>query len=86
MDSSERVLLPGMQGRIFFMRTRRIIEIVLALGILTSVMPVVLGAEAPDINQDAIGQTPPRLSLTTGQVSFWRPGAEEWSQAEIFLQ
>ena len=65
------------------MRTRRIIEAVLALGILTSVMSVVWGAEAPDLEQDAIGQTPPRLSLTTGQVSFWRPGAEDWSQAQV---
>jgi uncharacterized protein DUF6600 len=31
----------------------------------------------------AIGQTPPRLSLVDGQVSFWRAGAEEWMAAQV---
>jgi len=30
-----------------------------------------------------IGRTPPRLSYLEGQVSFWRPGAGDWSQAQI---
>ncbi len=30
-----------------------------------------------------IGQTPPRLSLIEGAVSFWRPGAEDWTQAQV---
>jgi hypothetical protein len=30
-----------------------------------------------------IGRTPPRLSFLDGQVSFWRPGAEDWTQAQI---
>jgi hypothetical protein len=34
-------------------------------------------------NGDAIGQTPPRLSFVDGQVSFWRPGAQEWVQAQV---
>ncbi|HEY6898385.1 MAG TPA: DUF6600 domain-containing protein [Rhodocyclaceae bacterium] len=29
------------------------------------------------------GPTPVRLSLTEGQVSFWRPGAEDWSAAAL---
>lgn len=31
------------------------------------------------------GRTPPRLSLVSGEVSFWRPGADEWSAAHINL-
>jgi hypothetical protein len=27
--------------------------------------------------------TPPRLSLIEGEVSFWRPGAEDWSAAQL---
>lgn len=27
--------------------------------------------------------TPPRLSLTEGAVSFWRPGAEDWTAAQV---
>jgi hypothetical protein len=33
--------------------------------------------------QEALGQTPPRLSLTDGRISFWRPGAKEWTEAQI---
>ncbi|HET6721068.1 MAG TPA: hypothetical protein VFH22_15555, partial [Rhodocyclaceae bacterium] len=29
------------------------------------------------------GQTPPRLSLIDGDVSFWRTGAEDWSEAAL---
>lgn len=36
-----------------------------------------------DADASTIGRTPPRLSLIEGQVSFWRPGAEDWAQAEL---
>jgi hypothetical protein len=29
------------------------------------------------------GPTPPRLSLIEGEVSFWRPGADEWTAARL---
>ena len=29
------------------------------------------------------GPTPPRLSFTDGEVSFWRTGAEDWTQAQV---
>ena len=28
-------------------------------------------------------RTPPRLSLVDGEVSFWRPGAEDWAPARV---
>ncbi|TMA82200.1 MAG: hypothetical protein E6J72_03345 [Deltaproteobacteria bacterium] len=31
----------------------------------------------------AVGPTPPRLAFVDGQVSFWRPGAEDWVTAQI---
>jgi hypothetical protein len=31
----------------------------------------------------AIGRTPPRLAFVDGQVSFWRPGADEWVAARL---
>jgi len=36
-------------------------------------------------NDDAQGfeRTPPRLSFAEGEVSFWRPGAEEWTPARV---
>jgi hypothetical protein len=30
-----------------------------------------------------VGRTPPRVSFLDGEVSFWRPGAEDWTQAQI---
>jgi len=31
----------------------------------------------------AVGVTPPRLSFMDGEVSYWRPGAEDWAPAQI---
>ncbi len=30
-----------------------------------------------------VGRTPPRLSLLEGDVSFWRPGTEDWVRARL---
>src|SRR5262249_19596961 len=29
------------------------------------------------------GPTPPRVSFLDGEVSFWRPGAEDWAPAKV---
>ena len=45
-----------------------------------------LGAQemgSPEPQQEAIGPTPPRLSFVDGQVSFFRPGAQEWTPAQV---
>jgi hypothetical protein len=42
------------------------------------------GTAPPDTPQsEVIGPTPPRLSFVDGQVSFWRPGAQDWAQAQL---
>ena len=44
---------------------------------------------APPATGDAPAQTeateviPPRISYITGQVSFWRPGADDWTPAKV---
>jgi len=56
------------------MRTRRVILFTLAFGVLTAIAAAA---------QTAIDRMPPRLSFADGQVSFWRPGAQDWAQAQI---
>ena len=65
------------------MSIRKVIEFILILGILSSAGAVAQGAITPQSQAGVIGLTPPRLSLTTGEVSFWRPGAQDWSEAQI---
>ena len=65
------------------MHTRGIIGLLLALGVLTAVAPTAQAADAPTPEQAALDQTPPRLSFVDGQVSFWRPGAQDWAQAQV---
>src|SRR5712692_4398609 len=42
--------------------------------------PAPAGAQAPGQSTEA---TPPRVSYINGAVSFWRPGAQDWSSATI---
>ncbi len=65
------------------MRARKSMGIVLALSLLIAALPVARAAGAPDPQPADVGQTPPRLSFLDGQVSFWRPGAPDWAQAQV---
>ena len=59
------------------------------VAILAGALAVVLAiGPAPSVRADdppdpRFEQTPPRLSFTDGQVSFWRPGAEDWVGAQV---
>ncbi len=64
------------------MLTRGTVALILALAVLGSAAPAARAAEGPDPEQ-TIGRMPPRLSFVDGQVSFWRPGAQDWVQAQI---
>src|SRR5213593_4723449 len=52
-----------------------------ALALLVAVAGRAPGALAA-IERGA-GPTPPRLSFIDGDVSFWRPGAEDWAPAKV---
>src|SRR5712692_965613 len=65
------------------MRTKRMIGFMLALGTLTGAAPAAQAADTPAAGQATIDQTPPRLSFADGQVSFWRPGAQDWATAQV---
>ena len=42
-------------------------------------------AAAEDDQSSALGfeRTPPRLAFTDGEVSYWRPGDEDWTAARV---
>ena len=66
------------------MRTKRMIGFILVLGVLTGGAPAAqAAADTPAAGQATIDQTPPRLSFADGQVSFWRPGAQDWATAQV---
>jgi len=68
------------------MYVKGILALILACGLLTGPVRAALAADAPGPDQqqeDTIGRTPPRLSFADGQVSFWRPGAQDWAQAQV---
>jgi hypothetical protein len=65
------------------MRLRHSFRLLLAIGLMTGMVSLAQGADTPGPEESGIGETPPRLSFTKGDVSFWRPGAEDWSQAQV---
>ncbi len=58
------------------------IAIALAFGLLGGVSSAV-SQEAGLKAGESIEYTPPRLGYVDGDVSFWRPGAEDWAQAQV---
>jgi hypothetical protein len=42
-----------------------------------------LGSPARAQDDDPTGPTPPRLGFIDGDVSYWRPGAEDWAPAQV---
>ncbi len=59
-----------------------IITLMLCVALLgTSLFPEQAASQQTDVNY--AGQTPIRLSYTDGEVSFWRSGAPDWSQAVV---
>src|SRR5690242_21682455 len=76
---------------------RRSIATPLALSVLVGTAPWVWAANppvppappappatsAPVTDDQGAGPTPPRLSYTDGDVSFWRPGGDDWAPAQV---
>jgi hypothetical protein len=65
------------------MRWTKIMKGMAIIGLLAGMALIAPRAAASDVGDEAVGATPPRLSYIDGQVSYWRPGAEEWVQAQI---
>jgi hypothetical protein len=54
-----------------------------AVALLTVLSGPMSGARAAVRSERASGPTPPRLRFVDGEVSFWRPGAEDWAPAKV---
>jgi hypothetical protein len=65
------------------MRTRLILILALALGLLPTAGINAQPTVPPEAEAEEIRPTPARLSFLDGQVSFFRPGAEDWVRAQI---
>jgi hypothetical protein len=59
------------------------ISAVLALTLVFEMAPGVGVARAAESEEGAIGATPPRLSYVDGEVSYFRPGAQDWAPAQV---
>jgi len=58
----------------------RWLRVALALALFAGALPARANEEP---TADGLERTPPRLSFTDGEVSFWRSGAEDWTPAQI---
>ena len=72
------------------MTTRKILAALLALFMLAATPGLGLAADPPGAPPGATAPpgeaediTPPRVSYLHGDVSFWRPGAEDWGPATL---
>src|SRR5436853_833598 len=63
------------------MRTRRVVVVLLALAVAASGPGSIPAADPPSPEQSS-EITPTRVSYLYGEVSFWRPGAQEWAEAK----
>src|SRR5215471_16942572 len=63
------------------MRSRRVFVAFLILAIAVSGPNVIPAADPPSPEQSG-DVTPTRVSYLYGEVSFWRPGAQEWAEAK----
>lgn len=64
------------------MRRKRVVPTVLALLVVLGG----LGAGPRTVQADddtPRSPTPPRLAFVDGEVSFWRPGGEDWTPAQV---
>lgn len=60
-----------------------IVASLMMLALLFGAAPLVANDVSPDEPAEDIGRTPPLLSFLDGNVSFWRPGAEDWVAALV---
>jgi len=66
-------------GKILRVRVSAMAVAAAAVAVSATIGASAVGAQ----DARAVGVTPPRLSFIDGEVSYWRPGAEDWGPAQI---
>src|SRR6266436_4098736 len=67
-----------------FWRAGRLgISAIVALALVSQMALGVRAVRAADSDEEAIARTPPRLSYADGEVSYFRPGAQDWAPAQV---
>src|SRR4029453_12663488 len=74
--TERRLLMLWRDGRVA-------ISAVLTLTLVFEMAPGVGVARAAESEEGTIGATPPRLSYVDGEVSYFRPGAQDWAPAQV---
>ena len=64
-------------------QAKRLLAAGLALALLGGPVQSAGAAGTAGVGQPDASSTPPRLSYSVGEVSFWRPGAQDWSPAQV---
>jgi hypothetical protein len=67
----------------FWREARATIAVVLALALVGQIAVPAGAVRAAEGEDGAIGATPPRLSYADGDVSYFRPGAQDWAPAQV---
>src|SRR5215467_3498522 len=62
---------------------RAVISAVLALALVSQIALPAAVVRAAEGDDNAVGATPPRLSYAEGDVSYFRPGAQDWAPAQV---
>ena len=65
------------------MRTRLILILAFSFMMSSALGLYAQDSRPPDPEEESIGVTPPRLSFADGQVSYFRPGADDWVRAQV---
>jgi hypothetical protein len=65
-------------------RTSLLTAALATLGLIVGSVPISSADEPPPVEEtNEVERTPPRLAFIDGEVSFWRPGAEDWAPAQM---
>jgi hypothetical protein len=76
-------VLPGVEPREDTAMVRRVLAVLMVLATFFAVAGSALAQSPAESDPQFDDATPPRLSYSEGSVSFWRPGGDDWTPAQV---